>query len=82
MPTARDTKYATLIHQSVLKFPKGGEARIERLRIKSSDNIEIRMSWWKDGKMMMRPLDLGENDFLKLLAQSMREGVLLCDHRD
>jgi len=73
----RDTNYATEIARSVLKFPSGDEARIERLLIKSSNQIEIRLSWWKDGRMMNRPLDLGELDFFRLVAKGMREGVLL-----
>lgn len=77
MDSLRDTNYATEIARSILKLPSGGEARIERLLIKSSGSIEIRMSWWKDGRMMMRPLDLGESDFLKLVAQGIRDGVLL-----
>jgi hypothetical protein len=28
---------------------------------------------------MMRPLDLGEDDLMKLLAKGMREGVLFPD---
>ena len=77
MEDLRDTKYATEIARSVLTFPSGDEARIERLLIKSSGSIEIRMSWWKDGRMMMRPLDLGEKDFLRLVAKGIRDGVLL-----
>jgi len=73
----RDTKYAEELARSVLTFPGGDEARIERLVIKATGSTEIRLSWWKDGKMMMRPLDLGEADFFKLIAQGFRDGVLL-----
>jgi hypothetical protein len=77
MSDLRDTNYAEEIARSVLKFPSGGEARIERLRLKSSGDIEIRLSWWKDGRMQPRPLDLGELDLFRLIAKGMREGVLL-----
>lgn len=73
----RDTKYAKEIKSVSLTFPGGDEARIERLRIKSSKQIEIRFSWWKNGKMQIRPLDLGEKDLMKLLARAIRQGVLL-----
>jgi hypothetical protein len=73
----RDTKYATEIRSVSLTFPSGDEARIERLRIKSSKQIEIRFSWWKNGRMIHRPLDLGERDLMKLLTKAIREGVLL-----
>jgi hypothetical protein len=72
----RDTDYATEIVSAVLRFESGDEARIERLLIKSSGKEEIRFSWWKDGRMMMRPLDLSEEDLMRLLVQGIREGVL------
>lgn len=72
----RDTDYATELASSVLKFPNGDEARIERLFIKSLGQKEIRLSWWKDGHMQPRPLDLSEEDFFKLIVQGIREGVL------
>lgn len=75
----RDTSYATEIAPAVLPLHNGDEARIERLRIKSSGQIEIRTSWWKNGHMMMRPLDLSESDFMKLIAMGIRAGVLLPD---
>ena len=66
MPT-RDTSYATELATSVLRFPGGDEGRIERLLVKEFNQEEIRCSWWKDGRMMMRPLDLPEKDLLALL---------------
>src|SRR3954471_5309995 len=60
MAVLRDTDYATELARAVLTFPSGDEARIERLFVKSQNQIEIRMSWWKDGKLQPRPLDLGE----------------------
>jgi hypothetical protein len=77
MDNLRDTGYATEIARSILKLESGDEARIERLRMKASGVIEIRLSWWKDGRMMMRPLDLSEPQLLKLLAQGIRDGVLM-----
>jgi hypothetical protein len=72
----RDTKYAREIARSILRGPSGDEARIERLEIKATGQIEIRLSWWKDGQMQPRPLDLPEEDFYKLLIQGIRDGVL------
>src|SRR3954463_1405107 len=65
----RDTKYAREIARSVIQWPGDSEARIERLEIKSSGTIEIRLSWWKGGQMMPKPLDLSEHDFMRLIAQ-------------
>ena len=75
-PDLRDTKYAREIARSTLKWPSGDEARIERLKIKSTGKVEIRLSWWKDGQMQPRPLDLPEADFYRLLVQGIRDGVL------
>ena len=46
---------------------KDEEGRIERLRVKSTQQEEIRFSWWKSGRFMLRPLDLPEEDLLKLI---------------
>jgi hypothetical protein len=74
----RDTDYATeLVPPAVVKFPDGDEARLERLHIKSNESVAVRLSWWKDGRMMMRPLDLSEADLMRLLAKALRQGVLL-----
>jgi hypothetical protein len=49
--------------------------RIERLHVKAREQDEIRFSWWKDGKMATRPLDLAENELLPLLEQAINNGV-------
>ena len=59
----RETDYAKeLIPPAVVTFPGGDEARLERLLIKETGSVAIRLSWWKDGRIMMRPLDLPEAD--------------------
>jgi hypothetical protein len=73
----RNTKYAEELARAVLKLPSGDEARIERLRMKKTDTVEIRFSWWKEGRIVPRPLDLPETTLTKLLAAGIREGVLL-----
>ena len=76
----RETDYAKeLTPPAVVTFPGGEEARLERLRIKKTSSVAIRLSWWKDGRIMMRPLDLPEADLMKLLAKGVRQGVLLPD---
>ena len=71
MPRMRDTKYAT--EQCTTKV---GDNRIERLFIKAHKQVEIRVSWWPDGRMANRPLDVTEPDFIILLAQAVADGVL------
>ena len=78
MSDMRETSYAKeLVPPAVVTFPNGEEARLERLKIRETGNVEIRLSWWKDGRLMPRPLDLPEADLIKLLAISFRQGVLL-----
>ena len=79
----RDTDYAKeLVPPAVLKYDGGNEARLERLQMKETGEVEIRLSWWKDSRMMLRPLDLLEGDLLRLLAKGFRQGVLLPDAID
>lgn len=66
-----DTKYATEERTS-----RVGDNRIERLFIKAHKQQEIRVSWWPDGRMANRPLDVTEADFITLIAQGMADGVL------
>lgn len=66
----RSTKYA----DEIASADEGG-ARIERLRIKSTGVDEIRFSWWKEGRFQPRPLDLPEDDLLRLLRKAIDEGV-------
>ena len=66
----RDTGYATEIATAVK-----GEARIEKIFIKAAQQEEIQFSWWRDGKLMMRPLDLPEEELLELLDEAFRRDV-------
>ena len=65
-----DTRYAEEISHADIDGH-----RIERLRMKESGDVEIRFSWWKDGRFMTRPLDLSEDDLLPLMQQAMERRV-------
>jgi hypothetical protein len=74
----RDTAYATELAHGSVTFASGTEGRIERLRFKEGPDAGlegIRFSWWKDGRMIPRPLDATEDQLLKLLRDSLRGGV-------
>jgi hypothetical protein len=74
----RDTAYATELAHGRFRFPSGTEGRIERLRFKAGTDAGqegIRFSWWKDGRMVPRPLDATEDQLLALLVDSVQEGV-------
>jgi hypothetical protein len=66
----RDTLYAT--EEATAKVEN---CRIERLFVKSENQIEIRFSWWPDGNMANRPLDVPEPLLLNLLAEAIRKNV-------
>lgn len=66
----RDTRYAT--EQATAKI---NDCRIERILVKAENQIEIRFSWWPDGKMANRPLDLPEPSLLNLIEEAIREKV-------
>lgn len=76
--TMRNTDYAReLVPPAVLEYSDGtNEARLERLYVKAPGTVEIRLSWWKNGRMQLRPLDLPEEELWELLALGIREGVL------
>jgi len=65
----RDTPYA----KELTKAADVDGARIELLQIVGISEPEIRFSWWKDGKFVPRPLDLSEDDLLKLMRQAILE---------
>lgn len=76
----RDTPYATELATGSVKANKeGGELRVERLHIKEYDRPEIRWSWWVDGKIANRPLDLTEGQLLDLFKVGMKNGVFTTD---
>lgn len=70
----RDTKYAREI--ATASLPSGdSEVRIERLFVKDPQQEEIRFSWWKNGQMMMRPLDLPEDELVQLIDLAIKNNV-------
>lgn len=74
----RDTHYATELAHACINFPSGSEGRIERLRFKEPPDQGmggIRFSWWKDGRMVPRPLDATEYQLLALLKNAIQESV-------
>jgi hypothetical protein len=75
----RDTQYAREISRGIYPWSENSEARIERLYIKEFGQEEIRFSWWKDGNLVMRPLDLTEEELLALLRNSVEVGVFSTD---
>jgi hypothetical protein len=66
----RDTNYAT---ERATADIDG--CRIERIYVKDMDRDEIRFSWWVDGKLQPRPLDLPETELLPLLCEAIKAGV-------
>jgi hypothetical protein len=70
----RDTDYATEI-----KTAEINACRIERLYVKGEGQEEIRFSWWPDGRIANRPLDLPEGELLPLMREAMRLGVFSDD---
>jgi len=79
----RDTGYAReLCEPGVMKWPSGGsEARIEKLLIKETGEEEIRFSWWKEGKLAIRPLDLSEHDLITLFSDALAKEVFSEDFK-
>jgi len=70
----RETSYASEIASAEID---GG--RIERIRLRENDQVEIRFSWWKDGRVQARPLELPEGELLVLLGEAIRKQVFSND---
>ena len=66
----RDTDYATERATADINW-----CRIERLYVKQMEQEEIRFSWWKEGHLTNRPLDLPERELLPLLRRAIEKGV-------
>jgi hypothetical protein len=76
----RDTTYATELASASVQWGES-EGRIERLMIKEAHQEEIRFSWWNEGRMIPRPLDLGEDDLLILFERAIAANVFTVDFR-
>lgn len=67
----RDTRYA----QEIETAQDDMGQRIERILVKEKGREEIRFSWWPDGKFVIRPLDIPEDELLPLFRQAISKGV-------
>jgi hypothetical protein len=65
----RDTPYATEIKTATDSMGQ----TIERIFVKEYQRDEIRFSWWKDGNLVVRPLDLPEAELLPLMAEAIHK---------
>lgn len=70
----RDTRYATELFTAEVR-----ECRIERLYVKGTEQVEIRFSWWPNGKFAARPLDLPEDHLLELMPEAIGQQVFTDD---
>jgi hypothetical protein len=64
-----ETPYCRLI-----SFAEHEECRIERIFVKKLGWEEIRFSWWPNGKLVPRPLDLPEKQLLGLIGAALKKG--------
>jgi hypothetical protein len=70
------SKYADhLCEPGVHTFASGDQARIEKLKIKKTGEEEVRFSWWKNGNIVPRPLDLTEDDLILLFKDALSKDV-------
>ena len=60
----RDTSYATELATAEVE-----NCRIERLHVKAEGQVEIRFSWWPDGKMANWPAPGSEDTELGVLME-------------
>ncbi len=75
MSELRETKYAKELARATREYSPNDEVRLERLYIKEHERDEIRFSWWPNGKMAQKPLDVTEEQLLDLLEEGIKQGV-------
>lgn len=66
----RSTNYADELATGI-----SGDARVERLQVHGTGDVEIRFSWWKNGNIATRPLDVTEEHLLDLMRSGILAGV-------
>ncbi|MBI4497134.1 MAG: hypothetical protein HY689_04445 [Chloroflexi bacterium] len=71
----RQTRYADLCAEARLSIAPDEEVRAERQWVKGSAEEQIRLSWWKHGRMVPRPASLSEAQLVALLERGIAEGV-------
>lgn len=71
----RDTPYATEIATA---SDAVGQS-IERIFVKEYQREEIRFSWWSNGNLVIRPLDLPEEELLALMGLAIQRDVFTED---
>ena len=76
----RTTPYADeLAEPARIFFPRSkSEGRLERLKFKhgpAKGKEGYRFSWWKDGRMLPRPLDVTESELFALLRAALQGEV-------
>jgi hypothetical protein len=70
------------LERGIVNFKNGGEGRVERLRIKKLNSVEIRFSWWQRGRMLPPPLDLSEESLLDLFEDGVANNVFTTAFRE
>ena len=75
----RSTTYADeLTDPAVYSFPDDSEGRIERLQFKqgpAEGQMGYRFSWWRDNRIIPRPLDVTESEFIALMKSAVDGNV-------
>ncbi|WP_051314924.1 hypothetical protein [Alteribacter aurantiacus] len=85
-PVLKETEYCELIEQGKL-VNKDQISTIEKIKVKSTGEEEIRFAYYKLNKnnnerLILRPLDLSETELLQLFVDSINKGVFSSNFRN
>ena len=69
----RDTTFAAAL--ATAQVTEQGYAKIERTVDKGINQEALRFSWSNDGKLMISPLDLPEDQLLDVLGEALNKDV-------
>ncbi len=75
----KETKYCIVLKQAKIRNGNVGYG-IEKIFVKSLNQEEIRFAYFKDTfrkkqQLIIRPLDLTEDDLIKLIKESIKKNV-------
>jgi len=70
----KETDYCYVL-KSVWSGKQNDSICLERIFTKEEGTEEIRLAWWKDGKMANRPADLYAIDWVPLFTKAVQQGV-------
>lgn len=76
----RETKYCYVL-ACAWEGDEKDSICLERIFTKKHKCEEIRLAWWKDGRLVTRPADIDAVNWIALFQNAIRQGVFTSEER-